>query len=145
MDAAIRGIPQIVAPGCYDLVDIVGWQPLPEKWADHPTHAHNRLITSVVLDAEERRAVARAHHARLAKAIAPVTLLVPEHGCGEWDRPGAPLNDPEGLAAFVAALTADVPDNVSLRRLDCHINDDAFAKAALAVFDDWLASGIVRR
>lgn len=144
INAGRAGIPQIVAPGCYDLVDIVGWQPLPEKWANHPTHAHNRLITSVVLDAEERRAVARAHHAQLAGATGPVTLLVPEHGCGEWDRPGAPLNDPEGLAAFIAALTADVPDNVTLRRLDCHINDDAFAAAALAVFDDWLAEGIIK-
>ncbi|PQO22522.1 hypothetical protein C2I36_12550 [Rhodobacteraceae bacterium WD3A24] len=142
-NAGRAGIPQIVAPGCYDLVDIIGWQPLPAKWPDHPTHAHNRLITSVVLDNDERAEVARAHHRQLAQARGPVTLLVPRQGFGEWDRPGEPLNDPDGLAAFLDALESDVPANVALRRLDCHINDDAFAEAALEVFDDWLARGVV--
>ncbi len=34
--AGLNGTPQIVAPGCYDLVDIVGWHPLPGKWTAIP-------------------------------------------------------------------------------------------------------------
>ena len=29
-NAGRAGIPQIVSIGCYDLIDFVGWQPLPE-------------------------------------------------------------------------------------------------------------------
>lgn len=52
-------------------------------------------------------------------------------GVEPWDRPGEPLHDPEGLAAFVDAMRVAVPPNVACRELDAHVNDDAFARAAL--------------
>ena len=142
-NAGLSGTPQIVAPGCYDLVDIVGWQPVPKKWTDHIQHAHNRLLTSIVLNYEERRMVARAHCAQLATAKGPVALLLPEHGLGEWDREGADLHDKAGLETFLDALRADLPPNVQAHRIDGHINDDVFAQRALEIFDDWRAAGIV--
>ena len=142
-NAGRAGIPQLVAPGCYDLVDIVGWQPVPAQLADRPTHAHNRLLTSAVLTAEERRRVARALCEKLSGATGPVTFLLPTGGCNEWDRPGADLHDAEGLAAFCDALCSACPPNVELKVLDCHINDPAFTDAALAVFDGWVAAGAV--
>lgn len=47
--AGRAGIPQIVSSGCYDLVDLAGWQPMPGALQGLPSHAHNRLLTSVVL------------------------------------------------------------------------------------------------
>ena len=143
--AGRAGVPQIVAPGCYDLVDLVGWQPIPEALKRLPSHAHNRLITSVVLDAEGRRAVARALCRRLACATGPTVFLMPLGGCGEWDRPGNDLHDADGLAAFTETMRADCPANTDLREIDAHINDAAFAETALAIFDDWCAQGIVAR
>ncbi len=143
-NAGKTGTPQIVSGGCYDLVDIVGWQGLPDKWADHPTHAHNRLITSVVLNTEERRAVARAHSDQLSTATGPVAFLLPEHGCGEWDRDGADLHDKDGLDAFLSELRATLPENVEQHDVDAHINDAEFAQKALEIFDAWRAEGVVK-
>ena len=143
-NAGASGTPQIVAPGCYDLVDIVGWQPLPEKWAEHPKHAHNRLLSSVVLNTEERRRVARAHSEQLGKARGPVALILPEQGLGEWDRDGADLHDKDGLQAFLDELQATLPDNVTSYRIACHINDAGFAEKALQIFDAWCAEGLVK-
>lgn len=143
--AGRRGIPQLVSIGCHDLVDLVGWHPLPERFRDSAFHAHNRILSSVVLRAGERREVARAIAARLAEAQGPVTLLLPEGGAHEWDRAGGPLCDPEGLAAFLAELRAACPPNVTLLDLDCHINDEGFAEAALAVVDGWIAAGLLAR
>lgn len=144
-NAGRAGIPQIVAPGCYDLVDYVGWQAKPAHFADRPTHAHNRLLTSAVLTAGERRAVAREICAKLAEAEGPVTLLLPRGGCNEWDRPGADLHDAEGLAAFCDEVVASCPANVRLQQMAAHINDAAFTEAALAVFDAWVAEGRIPR
>ncbi|MGR3503483.1 Tm-1-like ATP-binding domain-containing protein [Pseudaestuariivita sp.] len=141
--AGAQGVPQIVAPGCYDLVDIIGWEDIPAKWSGHLSHAHNRLLTSIVLNAEERRAVARAHANQLATAKGPVAMLMPLHGLCEWDRAGADLHDAAGLAAFYEALQADLPPNVTQHPLDCHINDAAFAEKALEIFDGWCADGVV--
>lgn len=143
-NAGASGTPQIVAPGCYDLVDVVGWQPLPDKWVGHMTHAHNRLLTSVVLDHAERRAVAHAHCERLAMAKGPVAMLLPQHGLGEWDRAGADLHDKAGLESFLKTLEAALPANVEAHRIDAHINDAAFADHALQIFDAWRAAGLIK-
>ena len=143
-NAGVHGTPQIVAPGCYDLVDVVGWQPIDAKWDQHMQHAHNRLLTSIVLKAEETKLVARAHCAQLAKAKGPTAMILPEHGLGEWDREGADLHNPDGLSAFLSELEAQLPDTVALHRLPCHINDAAFANKALEIFDAWRADGTVQ-
>jgi len=146
MTAAGRaGVPQILSIGCYDLVDLVGWHPLPARFQDRPAHAHNRLITSVLLTAAERADLARVYCDRLAQATGPTVFILPSQGGNEWDRPGAPLHDAEGLAAFCAALRAACPPNVRLIDLDAHINDPAFADAALAVVDGWIAEGVLPR
>jgi uncharacterized protein (UPF0261 family) len=142
-NAGSCGIPQIVAPGCYDLVDVVGWQPLADKWDQHPKHAHNRLLTSIVLDADERKLVARAHSTQLATAKGPVAMILPEDGLGEWDRDGADLHNAEGLVAFLSEIEATLPDAVAVHRIPCHINDAAFADKALEIFDGWCADGTV--
>ena len=144
MTAAGRaGVPQIVAPGCYDLVDFVGWQDPPEQLKTREIHAHNRLLSSALLDAGERREVARALCDRLALATGPSVFLLPLRGCNEWDRPGAPLHDADGLAAFADAIRKGCPGTTELIELDCHINDPGFAEAALRVFDQWVAEGAV--
>ena len=143
-NAGRAGIPQLVAPGCYDLVDLVGWQPVPDRFRDAEIHAHNRLLSSVLLGAEDRREVARAMAGQLASAQAPVTLFLPLKGCNEWDRAGGPLHSAEGLAAFADELRKTCPDNVTLSELDAHINDAAFMETVLAVFDSWVENGIIK-
>ncbi len=143
-NAGRAGIPQLVAPGCYDLVDYIGWQDTPAQLRGRETHAHNRLLTSALLNADERRQVAQAVCGKLAAAKAPVAVLLPAGGCNEWDRPGAPLHDGEGLAAFCDEIRAFCPENAVLHELDCHINDAAFAGKALEILDGWIASGVVK-
>lgn len=143
-NAGRKGIPQMIAPGCYDLLDVVGWHPVPDRFRNHPSHAHNRLISSFVLNADERRAVAREIAGKLGTATGKTCLFLPTRGCNEWDRAGAPLADAEGLAAFCDEMRRICPDTVSLIELDCHINDDAFCESVLAVFDSWVAEGIIR-
>lgn len=142
-NAGVRGTPQIVAPGCYDLVDVVGWQPIADKWSGHLKHAHNRLLTSIVLENEERKEVARAHAVQLATAKGPVAMILPEDGLGEWDREGADLHNAAGLAEFLSEIEATTPDTVTLHKIACHINDAAFADTALQIFDGWCADGTV--
>lgn len=142
LNAGKAGIPQLVAPGCLDLIDFAGWQEIPERYQDRPFHAHNRLIKSSGLNAEERRETAREIAARIASSTAPVQVLLPLQGVEEWDRPGEPAHDREALAAFIDEMRRVIPAD-QLVEVDAHINDQAFADAALAVFDQWVADGKV--
>lgn len=141
--AGLAGVPQIVAPGAADMVDFAAWAELSPHYADRPFHAHNRLIASITTPPEERRRLARMIGQKLALARAPVSLVLPLHGLEEWDRPGEPLHDPEGLEAFTTELRKSLHAPVQLVELEGHINDPGFVKAVLAIFDDWVARGIV--
>ena len=68
---------------------------------------------------------------------------MPRHGIEGWDREGQPLHDPEGLAALVDELPRALAPNTRLVQLEAHINDAAFAEAALEVLDDWIRQGLV--
>lgn len=145
LGAGRGGVPQLVAPGCLDLIDFAGWQEIPAAYADRPFHAHNRLIKSSGLTAEERRQTARMMAERMAQSPVPVHCLSPLRGVEEWDKPGEPAHDPEGLAAFTDELRKAVKPPVQLTEVDAHINDRAFADAALAIFDEWVEKKVVAR
>jgi len=143
MGAGRHGVPMIVAPGATDLVDYPAWGPMPERFAGRPAHDHNRLIASVGIDADMRREFARELASRLRQAQGPVHLVLPLQGIQEWDRAGAPLHDPEGLAAMMDEMARSDWGTAEVSRIDAHINDVAFVQKVLAVFDDWLARGLV--
>jgi uncharacterized protein (UPF0261 family) len=143
--AGRAGVPQIVAPGAIDLIDLPTWQGLPPRYAGRGYHAHNRLIASVTMTAEERRAAARAVADKLARAAGPVAFVLPLRGIEQWDRPGEALHDPEGLSAFVDEVRRTVRAPVELVEVDAHINDAAFVDAVLEVFDRWVREGVVPR
>ncbi len=141
--AGASSTPQMVSIGCYDLVDIVGWQATPEKLSGQEVHAHNRLLSSVMMTSDQRREMARAMCAQLAGAKGPTLAILPTQGGNEWDRPGGPLHNAEGLAAFLEEFRTHCPENVQVIELDCHINDAEFSDAVLAQFDLWQGENIV--
>jgi len=143
-NAGKNGTPQIVAPGCIDLIDFPGWQEVPAAYQDRPFHAHNRLIKSSALSGAERRELARDIVARLEAAKGAVEILLPNQGIEAWDKPGEPAHDPEALAEMLAEFRDIVRAPITLTELDCHINDQPFADAALAVLDRWIADGTVK-
>lgn len=143
--AGARGVPQIVSPGCADLIDFAGWQEIPEDYADRPFHAHNRLIKSSGLSADQRRDLIRDIFARLRRSKGPVRFLMPLHGVEEWDRKGEPAHDPEGLAAMIDEVRKQAGGSIELSEIDCHINDAAFAEEVLAIVDAWIADGTIER
>ena len=142
-NAGRAGIPQIVAPGAIDMVDLPSWAPLPQHFADRPYHAHNRLIGSITTDTEGRRQTARTIAHKLERSSAPVALILPNAGIEEWDQEGEPLHDPDGLKTFVDAMRQAVKPPIELHEIDAHINSPAFAAKALQVFDEWVVQGII--
>jgi len=139
--AARLGIPQIVAPGGTDLVDFPASRPLPATHRDRAYHAHNRLIGSVAVTIEERERIGRVIARKLNAALGPCAFIMPMGGIDEWDRPGAPFHDPEGLAVLARSVRDNLRPEVPFIPLEVHMNDRAFAEAVIALFDRWVVEG----
>ncbi len=143
--AGAQGIPQIVAPGGIDMIDMQTWRPLRADYAGRPYHAHNRLIASVLMSPAERREAARLVARKLAKATGPTAFISPLRGIEAWDRPGEPLHDAAGLAAFCDEIRQRIEAPVRLVEIDAHINDKLFTDTVLEIFDAWVAEGRIVR
>jgi len=141
--AGAAGIPQLVAAGAMDMIDFATWSELPERFKDRDYHAHNRLIASVNLTAEERAECARVIGHKLATAIGPTVFLSPLKGIEEWDRLGGVMHNAAALQAFNAALRREISGATRLIELDCHINDAMFTDKVLEIFDEWAAAGMI--
>jgi uncharacterized protein (UPF0261 family) len=142
-NAGRLGIPQIVAPGAIDMVDLPAWAELPAKWQGRPYHAHNRLLGSITTDHEGRRKTAKSILTKLEKAKGPVAFILPAAGIQEWDQVGQPLHDPEALEVFANEIRRMAKPPIQFHEIPDHINSAAFAAKALAVFDDWVRQGII--
>ena len=143
LNAGQAGIPQIVAPGCMDLIDFAGWQNVPEIFRDRHIHIHNKLIKSTIFSRDERIAIAHDYASRLTKSKSPVHLIIPKNGIEEWDRPGGDTYDPDGLKAFTDTLKMAATDPIIVTEIDAHINDKAFTDKALEIFDLWVTDGTI--
>ena len=144
LNAGAAGIPQIVAPGCLDLIDFAGWQEIPERYKDRPFHPHNRLIVSSGLNAQERRETAQEVAKRLKASDTPAHVILTNQGIEEWDKEGGPAHDPEAFAAFCDEMRRVMREPLKFSELDCHINDQMFADKVLEIFDAWVADGTVK-
>jgi uncharacterized protein (UPF0261 family) len=142
-NAGRMGIPQIVAPGAIDMVDLPSWIDLPEKWKQRPYHAHNRLLGSITTDHDGRRATAKNLLSKLEKAKGPVAFILPSAGIQEWDQAGEPLHDPDALSVFVSEIRKLVKAPLQFHDIPDHINSAAFTSKALEIFDDWVQQGII--
>ncbi|MXY33476.1 MAG: UPF0261 family protein [Boseongicola sp. SB0664_bin_43] len=142
--AGRRGTPIIAAPGFGDMIDFAAWQPVPERFRDRQFHAHNRLIASAALTAEERCELAREVAGRLKDSKGPVQFILPTHGIHAWDTEGMPAHDPEALGAMVEAYKAEMTAPVELTVMECHINDLAFSEKVVEIIDGWIADGTIR-
>ena len=144
LNAGKAGIPQIVAPGCLDLIDFAGWQEIPEQYRDRPFDAHNRLIKCSALNAEERRETAREIAKRLKASETPSHVILTNGGIEEWDREGQEANDPEAFGEFCDEMRKQMTAPIHFTELDCHINDQAFVDAVLQIFDGWIEDGTIK-
>jgi uncharacterized protein (UPF0261 family) len=141
--AGRSGTPQMVAPGASDILDLAGWQEIPERFSTRAFHEHNRLIKSVGFNASEKVKLAADIIDRLATATGPTQYFLPRQGIEEWDRPGEPAHDPDGLEGFINASVKAAEGRVATTLLECHINDAAFCEAVLSQLDTWVADGVV--
>lgn len=129
--AARAGIPQVVAPGALDMANFFG-VPVPERHAGRLIHQHNANVALMRTTVAENAEIGRRIAGQLNRATAPVVVLFPLRGVSALDAEGQPFFDPAADQALLDALRRHLSPNVRLVTLDLHINDAAFAQAAVA-------------
>ncbi len=133
--AGEMGIPQVVAPGGLEMISFGPVDTIPKRFKGRPILIHNKVITSVRLNAKEMEHVAEVVAERLNASRGPVGVILPLRGFCEFNRPGLELYGPEADEAFVHALRELLRKDIQVVELDNHINDPIVADTAVEIFN----------
>ena len=127
--AAECGIPQVLAPGAVDSVNYMAAGGIPTAFQDRLFYMHNATVALMRTNAEENARIGAEIARRANRANAPVQVFLPLYGVSAYDRAGEVFCDPSADAALFAALESGLREDILCTRLECHINDPAFADA----------------
>lgn len=132
------GIPWVGSVGAVDMVNFGGRETVPAPFAARNLYIHNPQVTLMRTTPEENAAIGRWIMERVNRMAGPVRFLLPLGGVSSIDAPGKPFHDPQAdRALFEAIRLAWRPaPNRQLVEVDAHINDPAFAEAAVHAFRD---------
>jgi uncharacterized protein (UPF0261 family) len=85
------------------------------------------MRTNVEENAEMGEVFAR----KINKTRGRASFLLPLKGLSRFDREGEIFWWPEADRAFFTALEKNIDNRISVEKVDCHINDEIFARKAV--------------
>ncbi len=122
--AALKGIPQIIVPGCIDF--IVKESNIKTK--NRKTYYFNPALQLVKVNEKEIEIIAKYMAEKLNLSKNKTIILIPLKGFSQYDKEGYPLYDPLIVKSFVDTIEKSINNkNVEIREVGSHVNDSSFA------------------
>ena len=130
--AAEMNLPQVVVPGCLDMVNFGTLDSVPEKYQSRLLFSWAPDVTLLRTNEAENSLLGRVVAQKLNRSRRKATLLFPLKGISKVSRPGEVFFHPEADQALLSTLKSSVADHIQLIEMDTHINDPEFAQLAVA-------------
>jgi uncharacterized protein (UPF0261 family) len=129
-------IPYVGSVGAVDMVNFGAFETVPQKFRSRNLYRHNPQVTLMRTTPDENRAIGAFIADKLNACDGPIRFLIPERGVSALDAEGQPFWDPEADEELFTAIEFGVrwTEQRRLVKLPLHINDPAFADAAVAAF-----------
>lgn len=136
--ASAKGVPQVIVPGCLDMVNFWARETVPAKFADRLFYQWNPNVTLMRTTRDENAELGRILAEKANKSTGPVAFFLPLKGVSMLDAPGKEFWSPEADAALFDAIKTHRRADIPVNELDCNINDDGFADAVSAKLLEFL-------
>jgi uncharacterized protein (UPF0261 family) len=125
------GLPQVLVPGCLDLITAGRYEETEKNWPGRLLYRHNPEFTLVRLTRDEMAVLGRYFADKANRAVGPVRICVPLNGFSVPNHPEGPFWDPDADHAFVAALEERLSGEIAVDLVEAHINDVVFVDHVL--------------
>ena len=128
--AALAGIPQVVAPGCLDMVNFFAPETVPAKYAERELYRWNPNTTLMRTNVAENQKLGRILAEKINQSTGPVTVLLPGGGLSQLDSAGGAFWSPQAHQALFACIRKHLRADIPVVELAANINDPEFADRA---------------
>lgn len=129
--AAEMNIPQVVVPGCLDMVNFGGLDTVPEKYQSRLLFSWAPDVTLMRTNEEENRQLGESLAKKVSQSTGEVKILLPLKGISIVSSVGEIFYQPTIDQLLFNTIKSAVMDHVDIIELDAHINDAVFAERAV--------------
>lgn len=129
--AGEMAIPQVIVPGCMDMVNFGPMDTVPEQYKDRQLYSWAPDVTLMRTNKEENTMLGELLGGKINQSFGPVIVLLPERGLSQMDDQGKEFYNPEVNQALFDSIKRKVREPVTVFDLDAHINEPFFATIAV--------------
>jgi uncharacterized protein (UPF0261 family) len=126
--AGEMNLPQVVAPGCLDMVNFGHADSVPEKYKNRFFYSWAPDVTLMRTNVEENWLLGKQLIEKLNKSASPVSVVLPLKGISQIDSEGGIFYKPENDQALFDSIKNHAAGQINVVESDAHINDNSFAE-----------------
>lgn len=125
--AGKAGIPQVVVPGCLDMVNFAHPDTVPERFKKRQLYSWAPDVTLLRTNKEENQILGEQLAGKLNASSGPVAVFLPMKGISQIDSEGGVFHHPDYDATLFDAIKKNINPSISVHEVDANINDDKFS------------------
>lgn len=125
--AADMGIPQVVVPGCLDMVNFAQPDTVPVQYRSREMYNWAPDVTLMRTNKEENKILGERLAQKINRSSAPVTVLLPAKGISQVDARGGVFYRPDINRVLFDAIKKNTKAAIEVIEADVHINDPEFS------------------
>ena len=136
--ASDMGVPQVVVPGCLDMVNYGHPDTVPERFRSRQFYNWAPDVTLMRTNEEENRILGNAMAEKLNASTGRVKVLLPLKGISKVSSRGGPFYAPEIDRVLFETLKDKAGERCEVVEIAANINDPVFAEKAVVVLLDMM-------
>lgn len=130
--AGKMGIPQVVVPGCLDMVNFGALNTVPEEYQQRQLFSWDPNVTLMRTNEEENKWLGKSFAEKLNDSKGKVTVLLPLKGISKISKKGEVFYAPHVDSVLFDAIRQHLDPDIRIIEVDTDINDARFADIAVA-------------
>lgn len=143
--AAEMGIPQVVVPGCLDMVNFAQWDTVPEPYKSRELYSWAPIVTLMRTNKDENRILGEKLAQKLNRSAGAAAILLPLKGISQIDAEGGVFYRPEIDQVLFDAIKKHAREPVKVIEVDAHINDKKFAEMSVKILLNLIEKNKINR
>jgi uncharacterized protein (UPF0261 family) len=137
--ATEMGLPQVIVPGCMDMVNFAHPDTIPSRFKDRAFYSWAPDVTLMRTNAEENRILGKRLVEHVNRSPAGAAVVLPLKGISQIDSEGGIFFSPETNEVLFESIRNAAGNKVDLIEVDAHINDEAFAQLLVSTLLGYLS------
>lgn len=125
------GIPQVVVPGCMDMVNFGTMESVPGKYKNRQLYSWVPTVTLMRTNVEENKVLGEILSNKLNQGFGQKVVLFPEKGLSQIDAEGNVFYNPAVNQMLSDSIEKYLNSDIVFMKSPFHINDQEFAEAAV--------------